>query len=180
MAESDLARKTRTVAETVSGWLVYRDYELVAWLFLRLLGIIYLIAFASLLVQIRGLVGEQGIGREFRHHDDAKSVTTALEAVLAEYDRDGPPLVIGDPNDMDSPESQAAWKRFDEMLAHAASHVGDPQVRHRGTIGGSIGPWLTGYFFDLSGSYREAFIILTVLAIIGLVLIILLRPPKAS
>ena len=24
------------------------------------------------------------------------------------------------------------------MLAHAASHVGDPQVRHRGTIGGSI------------------------------------------
>ncbi|HSL59848.1 MAG TPA: FAD binding domain-containing protein, partial [Acidimicrobiales bacterium] len=24
------------------------------------------------------------------------------------------------------------------LLAHAASHVGDPQVRHRGTIGGSI------------------------------------------
>ena len=24
------------------------------------------------------------------------------------------------------------------MLAHAAGHVGDPQVRHRGTIGGSI------------------------------------------
>ena len=49
-----------------------------------------------------------------------------------------------------------------------------------GTIGGSIGPWLTGYIFDQTGSYREAFIILTVLAIIGLVLIILLRPPKAS
>ena len=24
------------------------------------------------------------------------------------------------------------------LLAHAASHVGDPQVRHRGTIGGSL------------------------------------------
>ena len=24
------------------------------------------------------------------------------------------------------------------LLAHAASHVGDPQVRHRGTIGGTI------------------------------------------
>ena len=24
------------------------------------------------------------------------------------------------------------------LLAHAAGHVGDPQVRHRGTIGGSI------------------------------------------
>ncbi len=56
-----LNEKYRSVAETVSGWLVYRDYELVVWLFLRLLGIIYLIAFASLLVQIRGLVGEQGI-----------------------------------------------------------------------------------------------------------------------
>ena len=61
MAEAELARKYRAAADTVSGWLVYRDYELVAWLFLRLLGIIYLIAFASLLVQIRGLVGEQGI-----------------------------------------------------------------------------------------------------------------------
>ena len=37
------------------------------WLFLRLLGAVYLIAFASLAVQITGLVGEQGIlpAREF-------------------------------------------------------------------------------------------------------------------
>ena len=56
-----LTEKYRAASDKVSGWLVYRDYELVAWLFLRLLGIIYLIAFASLLVQIRGLVGEQGI-----------------------------------------------------------------------------------------------------------------------
>jgi len=36
-------------------------YELVSWLFLRLLGGIYVIAFASLAVQIQGLVGERGI-----------------------------------------------------------------------------------------------------------------------
>ena len=36
-------------------------YELVSWVFLRLIGIIYVIAFASLAVQIRGLVGEGGI-----------------------------------------------------------------------------------------------------------------------
>ncbi len=28
--------------------------------------------------------------------------------------------------------------QLNPLLAHAASHVGDPQVRHRGTIGGSI------------------------------------------
>ncbi len=31
------------------------------WLFLRLLGVVYLIAFASLLVQVRGLIGEHGL-----------------------------------------------------------------------------------------------------------------------
>ncbi|MBS0237802.1 MAG: lipase maturation factor family protein [Proteobacteria bacterium] len=36
-------------------------YELISWLFLRLLGGIYVIAFASLAVQIQGLVGERGI-----------------------------------------------------------------------------------------------------------------------
>ena len=56
-----LSSRYRSARETVAGWLVYQDYELVSALFLRLLGIIYLIAFASLLVQIEGLVGEQGI-----------------------------------------------------------------------------------------------------------------------
>ena len=37
------------------------DYRLTRWLFLRTLGIIYLIAFASLSVQIIGLVGSNGI-----------------------------------------------------------------------------------------------------------------------
>src|SRR5690349_22167859 len=36
-------------------------YALACWLFLRLLGLIYLAAFSSLAVQIRGLVGREGI-----------------------------------------------------------------------------------------------------------------------
>ena len=56
-----LTRRYKAAAGTVKGWLSYQDYELVASLFLRLLGVIYLIAFASLLVQIQGLVGSQGI-----------------------------------------------------------------------------------------------------------------------
>jgi hypothetical protein len=38
-----------------------QGYLLTRWLFLRLLGLVYLIAFASLAVQITGLVGEHGI-----------------------------------------------------------------------------------------------------------------------
>jgi hypothetical protein len=38
-----------------------RSYRVSTWLFLRLLGLVYLIAFASFLVQARGLVGPDGI-----------------------------------------------------------------------------------------------------------------------
>src|SRR5437660_398561 len=37
------------------------SYALGTWLFLRLLGLIYLAAFSSLAAQVRGLVGRQGI-----------------------------------------------------------------------------------------------------------------------
>jgi carbon-monoxide dehydrogenase medium subunit len=35
-------------------------------------------------------------------------------------------------------ETSSVLQEHVPLLAHAASHVGDPQVRHRGTIGGSI------------------------------------------
>jgi carbon-monoxide dehydrogenase medium subunit len=35
-------------------------------------------------------------------------------------------------------ENSPVLAKHAPLLAHAASHVGDPQVRHRGTIGGSI------------------------------------------
>jgi len=46
------------------------------------------------------------------------------------------------------------------------------------TIGGSIGPILTGAIFDITGSYRLAFLLLLVFAIIGMILAVLLKPVK--
>ena len=45
-----------------------------------------------------------------------------------------------------------------------------------GTLGGSIGMTLSGYIFDVTGSYRIAFIILLGLVIFGLVNMLLIRP----
>jgi MFS family permease len=47
-----------------------------------------------------------------------------------------------------------------------------------GTIGGAIGPLMAGRTFDTTGSYRIAFLVLTLLAVIGFVLILLLQPPR--
>src|SRR2546423_12265839 len=49
-----------------SRWLVggadgKSSYELTRWVFLRALGVVYLIAFLSLWPQLRGLIGPQGI-----------------------------------------------------------------------------------------------------------------------
>ena len=49
-------------------------------------------------------------------------------------------------------------------------------VLFSGMIGGAIGPLLTGLFFDVTGSYQTAFIVLIGVAIAGLVLITFLRP----
>jgi OFA family oxalate/formate antiporter-like MFS transporter len=49
------------------------------------------------------------------------------------------------------------------------------------TIGGSVGPFLTGYIFDLTSSYNLAFLIAAIMAIIGSALTSLLkRPPQTS
>jgi hypothetical protein len=45
-----------------AGWLtVDCNYRLAQWLFLRLLGLVYLSAFLSLSVQVKGLIGHDGI-----------------------------------------------------------------------------------------------------------------------
>ena len=50
-------------------------------------------------------------------------------------------------------------------------------VLFSGTLGGAVGPLMAGRIFDLTGSYRAVFIILTVMALIGVGLITTLRPP---
>ena len=46
------------------------------------------------------------------------------------------------------------------------------------TIGGAAGPFVTGYIFDLTGSYRVAFLVCTALSAASLILTIILRPSK--
>ncbi len=44
------------------------------------------------------------------------------------------------------------------------------------TFGGTIGPIIAGYVFDVTGSYQSAFILCAVIGIIGLILTAVLRP----
>jgi len=45
-----------------------------------------------------------------------------------------------------------------------------------GTIGGAIGPVLSGHIFDITGSYQLAFLVCITLSVIGLILTLLLKP----
>jgi predicted MFS family arabinose efflux permease len=44
------------------------------------------------------------------------------------------------------------------------------------TLGGATGPVVTGYLFDLTGSYQLAFVMGAAIGLIGLILTIILRP----
>jgi len=46
------------------------------------------------------------------------------------------------------------------------------------TIGAAIGPFLTGYIFDVTGSYQATFLVSASIAIVGLVLTLLLKPSR--
>lgn len=48
-----------------------------------------------------------------------------------------------------------------------------------GTTGGAAGPLLAGHLFDLSGSYRSTFLILTALALVAWGLLLSLRPARS-
>jgi len=47
------------------------------------------------------------------------------------------------------------------------------------TVGGAIGPLLTGYIFDVTGSYQMAFLIAAIIGIVSIILVILIKPIKA-
>ncbi len=43
------------------------------------------------------------------------------------------------------------------------------------TVGGALGPWLTGYVFDITSSYRTAFFVCASLSALGLILTLFLK-----
>lgn len=47
-----------------------------------------------------------------------------------------------------------------------------------GTAGMAIGPFLSGYIFDVTGSYHTAFLMYAIISVVGLILISGLRPVK--
>ena len=53
-------------------------------------------------------------------------------------------------------------------------------VMFSGAMGGAVGPMLAGRAFDVSGSYQLVFLVLTGLAVLGFVLITLLRSPRVA
>src|SRR5260221_3903822 len=73
---STLRRLFDTIARLYGGGTPPVTYVLTRWLFLRLLGVIYLFAFASLWVQIIGLIGSHGIS----------PVADFLNAIHLQYD----------------------------------------------------------------------------------------------
>jgi MFS family permease len=57
-------------------------------------------------------------------------------------------------------------------LIYGVVHVGF-------TVGAAAGPYLTGYFYDLTGSYQLGFLIAAVIGVIGLFLTLTLKPIKS-
>jgi MFS family permease len=58
-------------------------------------------------------------------------------------------------------------------LIYGVVHVGF-------TVGAAAGPYLTGYLYDLTGSYRLAFVIAAAIGAIGLFLSLALKPIKSQ
>ncbi len=46
------------------------------------------------------------------------------------------------------------------------------------TIGGAVGPLISGYIFDVTGGYQPAFLLCGAIGIVGLALAAILRPTK--
>ncbi len=108
---------------------------------------------------VRAESAEEAISLIGQHGDEAKFIAgghsllplmklrLAQPTVLVDIGRlsdlsyireDGDHIAIGAMTRHMDVETSEVLKQHAPLLAHAAGHVGDPQVRHRGTIGGSI------------------------------------------
>ena len=49
-------------------------------------------------------------------------------------------------------------------------------VMFLGSLGATLGPWLTGWFYDLMGAYDTAFLVVTGLSVLGFLMALALKP----
>src|SRR5688572_14822611 len=73
--------KTENASLNCLGKVDAHDYRLTRWIFVRALGVTYLIAFASLAVQIKGLIGSRGILPIAEAIEYARTQVTAWEGL---------------------------------------------------------------------------------------------------
>ena len=48
------------------------------------------------------------------------------------------------------------------------------------TLGAAIGTFLAGYFYDITGGYQLTFLICGIASVIGLVLVLVVKPVKSA
>ena len=49
-------------------------------------------------------------------------------------------------------------------------------VMFLGSLGATLGPWLTGWLYDLMGTYDTAFLVVTGLSVLGFLMALALKP----
>ena len=80
-------------------------------------------------------------------------------------------FAIGGMGTVESPLVARLFGLSSHGLIYGVIHLGF-------TVGASIGPVVTGYIFDLNGSYQVAFLVCAAFAIVGLIVASVLRPTK--
>ena len=80
-------------------------------------------------------------------------------------------FVVGGMGASESPITAWLFGLSSHGLVYGVVHVGF-------TVGAAAGPYITGYLYDLTGSYQSAFLTSAIIMIIGLLLTLTLRPIK--
>lgn len=80
-------------------------------------------------------------------------------------------FAIGGLSTVESPLVASVFGLSSHGLIYGVIHVGF-------TIGAAIGPFITGYIFDLTASYQIAFVVCIVVAVVGFILAVFLRSTK--
>lgn len=80
-------------------------------------------------------------------------------------------FVFGGMGAAESPLTARLFGLRSHGLIYGVIHIGF-------TVGAALGPFVTGYLFDIFGNYQIAFLVCSIFGILGLILSLILRPTK--